>query len=114
VKLYIGTGSCTRLVEGRTQVEMKTLALLANDDQQALAEGVRLVAAEFTAATGWENHRARMHPVARHQVASWLMSYGCGLKGADRDGLTALSRDGRLGVGAPVQHRVPRGRAHQV
>lgn len=114
MKLYIGTGTCTRPVEGRTQVEIKTMALLANDDAQATAEGVRWMLADFTTATGWENHRARMHPIARHQVASWLMAYMDGLKGADRVGLTALSRDDLPCVGAPLQKRVPRGRAHQV
>jgi hypothetical protein len=114
VKLYIGTGTCTRPVEGRTQVEIKTMALLANDDAQANAEGVRWMAADFTPATGWENHRARMHPIARHQVASWLMAYGDGLKHADRDGLTALTCDDLSGVVAPPQKRVPQGRAHQV
>lgn len=74
-KLYLGSGTCRRTQAGSTVIATETLACVAPSDRAADDWGRAQLLAKRDPDEGWADHASKMHPVARHQVASWLAAY---------------------------------------
>jgi hypothetical protein len=73
-KLYLGAGIVSR--ESPPQAtRVEALAVAARSPEEAEDWANARLRELYPTERGWANHRAKMFPIARHQVASWLASY---------------------------------------
>jgi hypothetical protein len=73
-KLYLGVGIVSRQSPPQaTRVE--SLAVAARSPEEADGWATARIRELYPDEHGWANHRVKMFPIARHQVASWLASY---------------------------------------